>query len=178
MNDKDLIYQGKIITLNLEKAKLPNGKVYTFEIVKHPGGATVVALDKNIQVCLLKHYRHTFGDWLWELPAGKIDNNEAPIETAKRELLEETGIKAGRWIDLGEIISSPGVFTEQIYVYLARELDTSEPRPEDGEVYKIHWIPFQKALNWAVSGEIKDAKTIIGLFRTQQRLSESGACSA
>jgi ADP-ribose pyrophosphatase len=103
-------YPGKIIDVYLETVKLPNGRITELEIVRHPGGAAAVALDARGRVCLLRQYRHVAGGWLWELPAGKIDSKEDPLLTARRELEEEAGIRAGRWDSLGDLLSSPGVF--------------------------------------------------------------------
>ncbi|MEW6330367.1 MAG: NUDIX hydrolase, partial [Pseudomonadota bacterium] len=120
--NETLVYRGKIIELFLEQVTLPNGATTEFEIVRHPGGAAVVALDAENRVCLLRQYRHAAGGWLWELPAGKLDAGEPPLAAAQRELQEEAGMQAGRWEPLGKIVSSPGVFTEVVYLFLAREL--------------------------------------------------------
>ncbi|KPJ92830.1 MAG: hypothetical protein AMJ53_08635 [Gammaproteobacteria bacterium SG8_11] len=144
---------------------LPNGHKMDLEVVRHPGGSAVVAVNQQQQVCLLKQYRCVFDDWLWELPAGKNDHNEPPINTAKRELEEEAGVQAGQWRDLGVMISSPGVFTEKVYLYLAQGLSEVALNNEDHEVFDIHWIDFGDALEWAKQGEICDAKSIIGLYR-------------
>lgn len=92
--NKREIYKGKIISLSTESVVLPNGEGLDMEIVHHPGGAAVVALDEKGNICLLRQYRHVFKDWLWELPAGKIDDAEEPIVTARRELMEEAGVQA------------------------------------------------------------------------------------
>ena len=131
------------------------------------GGAAVVALDTAGCVCLLHQYRHAVGGWLWELPAGKIDHGEPPFETARRELVEEAGATAARWDDLGCVISSPGVFTERIHLYLARGLQLVPETPEDDEVFEVHWVPFPDALDRARHGDVVDAKTVIGLFRAE-----------
>ena len=161
------IYNGRIINLNLEQVQLPNGVTCELEIIHHPGGVVVVALNPAHEVCLLRQYRHAAGGWLWELPAGKIDNKEDTIITARRELAEEAGKQAKDWNYLGKTISSPGVFTEILHLYLARELTDCEQRPEDEEVLEVHWLPLHKALTMIQDGEIYDAKTIIGLFHLQ-----------
>ena len=88
------IYQGRLIELGLETAVLPNGATIELEIVRHPGGAGVLALDDADRVCLLRQYRHVLRDWIWELPAGVIETGEDPFETAQRELREEAGLVA------------------------------------------------------------------------------------
>lgn len=163
--DKTFVYRGKIIDLCLEKVALPNGALAELEIVHHPGGAAVVALDAEGRVCLLRQFRHAAGGWLWELPAGKLDAGEPPLTTAQRELQEEAGVRAARWETLGKIVSSPGIFTEVVYLFLARDLGDVPAAAEEHEVFEVHWLPFADALARAQSGEITDAKTLAGLFR-------------
>lgn len=169
-NNSRIHFRGKVVDMISEIVTLPNGQVLEIDKVSHPGGAAVVALDKAGNVCLLRQYRCVFDQWLWELPAGKIDNKEPPFDTVKRELQEEAGVLANQWHDLGYVISSPGVFTEKVYLYLARDLDQSAPSPESHEVMEIHWLPLQQAIDWCHTGEIVDAKTIAGLLRAQRYL--------
>ena len=88
------IYRGAVVDLGLETTRLPNGELLNLEIVRHPGGAAILALDQQNRVCLLRQYRHSIGKWIWELPAGVIEKGEQPIATAKRELREEVGLEA------------------------------------------------------------------------------------
>lgn len=159
------IYRGKIISVASETVALPNGRTLEMEVVHHPGGAAVVALDERRQVCLLRQYRPALDLWLWELPAGKIDHGEPPLNTAQRELMEEAGRIAARWERLGEVVSSPGVFTERVSLFLARDLTRVDGRPEIHEVFEIHWIPFEDAVRRARNGDIADGKSVIGLLR-------------
>ena len=166
-DSKREVFKGRIIRLSIETVKLPNGQVAELEIVHHPGGAAVVALDAVNRVCLLRQYRHAAGGWLWELPAGKLDNGEAPLLCAQREFEEEAGMRAQDWQSLGKIISSPGVFTEVIHLYLARTLTAVPTRREEHEVMEVHWLPWDDAQRMALAGEIDDAKTLAGLLRAQ-----------
>lgn len=159
------VYRGKVVDLGIETVELPNGESAELEILRHPGGAATVALDDQERVCLLRQYRHAAGGWLWELPAGKIDPGEDPFTTASRELVEEAGVESDDWTDLGRMHSSPGVFTEVIHLYLARDLRAAATNHETHEVIEIHWMPLRQALEWCIDGTVTDAKTLIGLFR-------------
>jgi ADP-ribose pyrophosphatase len=164
------VFKGRVLTLNLERVRLPNGRVAELEIAHHPGGAAVVALDADGRVCLLRQFRHAAGGWITELPAGKLDNGEPPLECAQRELAEEAGVTAGRWDKLGEYFSSPGVFTEVIHLFLARDLAAAEARPEEHEVFEASWVPLEEAAALAAGGQLQDAKTLIGLLWARARL--------
>lgn len=164
------VFRGRVLTLNLEQVRLPNGRVAELEIAHHPGGAAVVALDAEGRTCLLRQFRHAAGGWIDELPAGKLDNREPPIDCARRELAEEAGMTAGRWDKLGEYFSSPGVFTEVIHLFLARDLAPTPARPEEHEVFEARWLPLDEAVTLAASGQLQDAKTLIGLLWARERL--------
>jgi hypothetical protein len=113
------IFRGRVITLNVETVDLPNGHRAQLEVVHHPGGAAVVAIDDLERVCLLRQFRHAAGGWIWELPAGKLEVAEPPLHTAQRELTEEAGVSARHWESLGSYVSSPGVFDEVIHWHRA-----------------------------------------------------------
>lgn len=158
-------FSGRVITVNVETVELPNGHRAELEIIHHPGGAAVVALDDRGRVCLLRQFRHAAGGWVWELPAGKLEPPEPPLKTAQRELIEEGGVTGAEWASLGTSLSSPGVFTEVIHLYLARALATADAAPEPSEVFEVHWIPLTEACRRALEGDIIDGKTVIGLLR-------------
>ena len=164
------VFQGRVLTLNLEQVRLPNGRVVELEIAHHPGGAAVVAVDAAGRVCLLRQFRHAAGGWLTELPAGKLDAGEPPLECARRELAEEAGVVAKRWEKLGEFFSSPGVLTEVIHLFLARDLAAVDARPEEHEVLEARWVPFEEAVALAASGRLQDAKSLIGLLWAREYL--------
>lgn len=164
------VYEGKVLKLNIECVKLPNGTVAELEIAHHPGGAVIVALDKDERVCLLRQFRHAVGGWITELPAGKIDNCEPPLECAMRELGEEAGVKARQWEPLGQLFSSPGVLTEVIHVFLARELAVCDTGAEPHEVFETSWVPLTEAAAQAADGRLQDAKTIAGLTWANTRV--------
>lgn len=168
------IYRGRVVLLNVEEVELPNGHRMPLEIVRHPGGAAAVALDAKRRVCLLRQYRHAAAGWLWELPAGKLEPGEPPAVTAQRELAEEGGVGAARWLELGRYFSSPGVFTEVIHLYLATGLEAVSAAPEAGEVFEVHWIDFEEALAWVDLGKIDDGKTGFGLMKAARYVALNG----
>jgi ADP-ribose pyrophosphatase len=164
------IYSGRVITLGVERIRLPNGNVAELEIVRHPGGAAVVALDELGRICLLRQYRHAAGGWIHELPAGKLDGGEPPLDCARRELQEEAGRTARDWLSLGSYLSSPGVLTEVLHLFLARGLEAVSATPEEHEVLEVEWLPLAEALEMAMDGRILDGKTLVGLFRAERSL--------
>ena len=166
------IYSGRVVTLDVEHVVLPNGVETTMEIVGHPGGAAVVALDAEHRVCLLRQYRHVAGGWVWEVPAGKLDGH-APDAIARQELEEEAGMRAARWHSLGRYLSSPGVFREVVHLYLARDLTPCGARPERDELFEITWVPLAEAVDRAIRGEIEDGKSVVALARASARLAHS-----
>jgi len=165
------VFTGRVIEVNIERVPLPNGTVADLEIIRHPGGAAVVAIDTDNRVCLLRQFRHAADGWIWELPAGKIDNREPPLDTARRELEEEAGMAAATWLPLGDYLSSPGVFTEVVHLFLATQLTPLPQRPEEHEVFEVHWLPFRDVLQMARSGELRDGKSLVGVYRAAERVS-------
>ncbi|MGH8149707.1 MAG: NUDIX hydrolase [Steroidobacteraceae bacterium] len=163
-------FQGRIVRVCVDEVMLPNGERAELEVVHHPGGAVAVAVDGDRRVCLLRQYRYVADGWLWELPAGKLEPGEPPLATAQRELAEEGGVRARTWASLGAYLSSPGVFSEVLHLYLARDLELIAAAPEAHEVLEVHWVPLEEACGWALSGEIRDGKTALGLLRAASRL--------
>ncbi|HEU4626143.1 MAG TPA: NUDIX hydrolase [Steroidobacteraceae bacterium] len=158
-------FRGRVVRLTVDEVTLPNGHRAGLEIVHHPGGAAAVAMDDQQRICLLRQYRHAAGDWLWELPAGKLEPNEPPLATAQRELIEEAGTSATSWQSLGRCVPSPGVLTEVVHLFLAKDLQAAPIAHEPAEVLEVHWMPVQRAFEWAMDGTIYDAKTVIGIAR-------------
>lgn len=165
------IFTGRVIKLGLETLQFENQPPFELEIVRHPGGAAVVAIDQQNKVCLIRQYRHAVGGWIWEIPAGKLEPNEPPHITAQRELEEEVGLKAHTWHPLGSMYSSPGFCSEEVYLYLAKDLTQVATHQEIHEYIEIHWMTVEKALQLVQDNTIRDAKSVIALFRAQPYLS-------
>lgn len=157
-------YQGQVVELNIETVALPNGEQCALEIVRHPGGVAIVALRDDGRICLLRQYRHAAGGWIWELPAGRIEINEDTAVTARRELVEEAGFEARNWRYLGKTLSSPGIFTEVIHLYLASDLEEVGQRLEAFEVLEVHWRSLAEIEQMVVAGDVCDAKTLVALY--------------
>jgi len=164
------LFEGRVVRLGIESLTLPNGEDLELEIVRHPGGAAVVALDDSRRVCLLRQYRHAAGGWLWELPAGKLEKDEDPQTTAARELAEEAGLRAAHWRRLGSVLMTPGFCDETIHLYLVEQLSAVTTRPERHELIEIHWLPFDRAIQQVREGIIHDAKSMLGLLLAEAHI--------
>jgi 8-oxo-dGTP pyrophosphatase MutT (NUDIX family) len=158
-------FQGRVVNVTIDEVELPNGHRALLDIVHHPGGAAAVAIDGERRVCLLRQYRYVAGGWLWELPAGKLEPSEPPLVTAQRELVEEAGARATEWESLGTYLSSPGVFTEVIHLFLATQVRPDTAAHESAEVIEVHWMELAQARHWALDGTIRDGKTAVGILR-------------
>lgn len=163
-----LIYQGNLIALHRERVEFANGGHTFFDIVRHPGGAVIAAVNELDEICLLKQWRHALQQFIWELPAGCLEKNETPLNTAKRELEEEAGVTADRWRELGQLSTSPGFSDEMLYLYEARDLSEGTSKLDDAEQLEAHWLPIKQVQKMARNGEIIDAKSLALLFRLGQ----------
>ena len=140
------------------------GRRVALDALRHPGAVAVLAVDDGGRVLLERQYRPVVGEWLYEVPAGTLEPREDPLETARRELLEETGYTASKWRRLLVFYTSPGVSTEVMHLYEARGLSYQGARPEEDELIETVFVPLDKAIGMVWSGEIRDAKTIIALL--------------
>ena len=154
-----------MIDLKLESVNLPGGISTELEVIRHPGGAVAIAINETDNICLIKQYRHAAGGWLWELPGGRIEPGEAAIISAQRELREEVGLEASDWQPLINFWSTPGFCTEILYLFCARGLSDVPTERDEHEVLEVHWMPIPEALALCDSGEITDAKTLLGLYK-------------
>jgi ADP-ribose pyrophosphatase len=170
----ETVYEGRVISLRRDTVAMPGGGESVREVVSHPGAVAVVAVDDDGRVVLLRQYRHPVGGYLWELPAGLRDEDgEPPLETARRELAEETLLAAGRWSLLTTIFSSPGFTDEHVLIYLAEELSPVE-RPvgftvEHEELdMTVERVPLDAAVQRVFDGGIRNASAVVGLLAAAQ----------
>lgn len=158
------VYDGRIIKVQVDTVLLPDGEKAKREVVKHPGAVVILPLTDRNEIVMVRQYRHPTGEVLLELPAGKRDGRESPLVCARRELEEETGLMASRWRVLLSFYTSPGFCDELLYLVLARGLTQGEPHPDDEEFIDVVTLPVDEAGRMVFSGEIRDAKTIIGIL--------------
>lgn len=168
--ESQFIYKGRIFGLSKDQVEFQSGAVVQIDVVHHNGGAAVVAVNERLEVAIVKQYRHPMREFCLELPAGKLEEGDSPEEAARRELEEEAGLVAADWKLLSVAYPAPGYCSERLYIYLARELKAVESRPDFDEELEVIYLPFDRACEMIYSGEIKDAKTIIGLLATDRLL--------
>ena len=168
--NKNYIYKGKILNLRRDDAVLPNGKPCVREVVEHAGGVTVAALTDDDELIFVRQFRYPYMKVLLELPAGKLEKGEDPLESGKRELLEETGCTAEEYISLGEFYPSCGYTDEVIYLYLAKGLKFGSQSLDEDEFLNVEKIPLEKAVKMVMSNEIKDGKTQTAILKSFVKL--------
>ncbi len=157
------VYRGPVFWVTTDDVQEPGGVRARRDIIHHTGSVVVLAVDESgssARVLLERQYRHAAKDYLWELPAGRIDPGEKPLPAAKRELLEETGYTAAHWRRILNFYASPGFVAETMSVYMATGLQAGTAQPEDDEVIQMRLVPLSTALRMVLSGTIRDAKTI------------------
>jgi len=167
------IYMGRRVNLHLDRVVLPGGRETTREVVEHPDCVAIVAIDTEDNVILVRQFRHAVAQELLEIPAGGIEPGEDPLQSALRELEEEIGYTAGRMEQLGGFYSSPGYSTEFLHLFLARELEPGPRRSHEDEIIEVVPIPLKQAHCLITSGELRDAKSIAGLFALSLHLGKS-----
>jgi ADP-ribose pyrophosphatase len=164
-----LSYKGKVFSVFTDKLEEPGGFVHARDVIRHNGSVVILAVDESKNpadpdVILIRQYRHAAGQFLIELPAGRVDANEANLAAAKREMIEETGYRAKRWTLLTKYFASPGFLGEWMQIYLARDLREGTATPEPDENIEILRVPFSEALALIAANKIHDGKTLIGLM--------------
>lgn len=171
---KEYIYKGRVISLRRDVALLPNGAEATREVIEHNGGVCVAALTDNNEVLMVKQFRYPYSEIVMEIPAGKRDSkNEDPLVCGMRELEEETGAKAEKFIFLGELYPTPGYCGEIIWMYAATGLTFGEQNTDEDEFLTVERLPLEKAVDMILGGEIKDSKTQAAILKLKL-LKDSG----
>lgn len=165
MVSQETVYEGVIVNVRRDKARLMDGRITNREVVEHPGGVAVFAMDDQGRVALVRQYRYPMGEETLELPAGKLEPGEDPRDSGLRELAEETGLVPGTFEDMGCLYSSPGILAERIYLYFAKDLTQGPTHPDDGEFVETVWLHYQDLVDKARRGEIKDGKTLVGILK-------------
>ena len=160
----EVVFDGKVMTVIKDNIELADGKKSFREVVVHPGGVVIAALN-NDNIILVKQYRYPLKSFNLELPAGRLEIGEDPLEAAKRELGEETGYRAKSWKSLGYINTTPGICTEKLYLFLATDLEYVGAHPDEGEFLKCLQYPASDVFSMIKNGEINDGKTICALLR-------------
>jgi ADP-ribose pyrophosphatase len=157
------VYRGPVFTVTTDHVQEPGGVKVRRDIIRHSGSVVVLAVDDSAatpRVLLERQYRHAASDYLWEIPAGRIDPGEKELEAAKRELLEETGYTAAKWRRILKFYASPGFVAETMAVFLATGLLAGEAQPEEDEIIYKRMVPLPTAVRMVLNGTIRDAKTI------------------
>src|SRR2546427_11151262 len=167
--DSREVFRGRVFDVTVDTIR-EGAATYVREVVHHPGSAVIVPVFEDGMVALVRQYRHPAVRYLLEAPAGTLKRGEAPEVGAARELQEEVGYVAGRLEKLSEFFVSPGFCEEKMWVYLATELTETQQRLEEDEVIEIVRVPFSQALSMITTGEIEDAKTIIGVMLAAPRI--------
>ncbi|MEN3007141.1 MAG: NUDIX hydrolase [Candidatus Methanosuratincola petrocarbonis] len=157
------VFSGRAISVRVDDVRLPSGRLARRETVVHPGAVAIVALEGE-DVLLERQYRHTAKRVIWEIPAGTIEEGEAPEDCARRELIEETGYAAEKMERIFSFYVAPGYSTEVIHLFLAKGLRSSSKRLDDDEEIDTVFVPLQKAIEMVRDNEIEDAKTAIGIL--------------
>lgn len=159
-----LIYSGRVIKLRVDDVQLPDGRTTKREIVEHRGAVAIIAIDDSGNVILVRQFRKAVERQLLEIPAGTLEPDEAVDVCARRELEEETGFRARRWERLVSFYTAPGFCNELLHLFLASELSPGPARPESDEHFELVQLPLARCLELIESGDICDAKSIIGLL--------------
>jgi ADP-ribose pyrophosphatase len=166
---REVLWRGSVGAFGVDLVRLPSGVEAQLALLEHPGAAAVVAFADPATVLLLRQFRYAAGGTIWEVPAGKLDGGEDPAVCARRELLEETGMTAGRLERTGEIWTTPGFTDERIALFAAWDLVPGETAHEPHELISVEPVALASALAMIDRGEIRDAKTIAALYHAARR---------
>lgn len=175
---EDTVWQGRIFDISRLRVALPDGRDALRDVVRHPGAVAIVALTEDGRICLVRQYRTSLGRVTVEIPAGKLDPGEDPLECAHRELLEETGMQAGKMAFLTTIATGVGFCDELIHLYMATDLAFAQSSPDADEFINVDLVPLPELIDAVLDGRIEDAKTVVGALicdAVAHRLDPEGA---
>lgn len=165
--NRKVVYNGRVFNTIVDDVEYESGNYSIREVAEHPGGSVIFAVFPDNKIILIKQHRYPIDKFIYELPAGKLNFNEDPLDCAKRELEEETGYKAKKWQKLTAIYTTPGFCSEQLHIYMAKDLYPSENgrNLEEGELtMTVEIVQLEKAVEMIERQEIVDGKTICGLL--------------
>ena len=166
------VFDGVVVKLYVDEVELPDGKKTIREIVRHPGAVCVIPVTDEGEVIMVRQFRYAFEQVLLEIPAGKLEPGEDPLEAALRELEEETGTVAKSVEHMGELYTTVAIFDEKIQMYLATGLTYKNAHPDDGEFLEVEKIPLNTLVDMVMNGEIKDSKTQVAILKADKILKE------
>jgi ADP-ribose pyrophosphatase len=161
---RQIIFRGRKIQVAVDTTVLPNGDTVQRDVVLHPGAVAILPLLDEEHVCLVRNHRPIVGETLFEIPAGTLEPPEAPEAAAIRELAEETGYRANQWLKLAEFFPSPGILSERMFLFVARELTPGPMHLEKDENLEPRIVAWREVLDWVSNGTIHDAKTMIAVL--------------
>ncbi|MCI9272917.1 MAG: NUDIX hydrolase [Clostridiales bacterium] len=164
------IYNGKIIKVHVDTIELPDGGLAKREVVDHPGGVCIAALTEDNELLFVRQFRYPYSEEIWELPAGKLEPGDTPLENGKRELKEETGATGMGYVSLGKLYPSPGYCGEIIHLYFCRVSGIGDCSPDEDEFLEVKRIPLKEAVTMVLNNQIPDAKSQTAILKTSALL--------
>lgn len=170
--NQSYVYRGKIVNMRVDDAELENGRITKREVVEHPGGVSIAALNERDEMLFVRQFRYPYGEVVLEAPAGKLEKGEDAFEAGKRELKEETGATGQNYQFLGNLYPTPGYCNEIIRLYCCRVKEYGEAQPDDDEFLEVERIPIGKAVEMVMANEINDAKTQVMILKVAMLLKE------
>jgi ADP-ribose pyrophosphatase len=174
---RNIIYNGKVFNVIVDDVEYESGNYLIREVAEHSGGAVIFAVFPDEKIILIRQHRYPINKFIYELPAGKLNPNEDPLDCAKREFEEETGYKANKWQKLTAIYTTPGFCSEQLHIYMAQDLYPAENgrNLEEGELtMTLEILPLEKVIEMIKNQEIVDGKTISGVMVGKMKMKENG----
>jgi ADP-ribose pyrophosphatase len=173
----EIVFRGKVFNIRRDVVKAPTGRSHVVDVVDHSGAVTMMPVDDQGRILFVRQYRHATGGYILELPAGTLDPDEAPADCAIRECREEVGMTAGRLIHLGDCYLAPGYSSELNHMYLALDLTPAPLNPDEDEDIRVEPIPLADIQELVARGEVRDGKTLAGLFLALPLLQDGGGAA-